>query len=282
MLSGSIVKTTQEYSVELRSGTLHVPAPPERIKKWPVIGESFYNFWELSSKNLKDGVEKVAPQLKAFGSWLLSTAAGAGFGILGFVISIIISGILLANSDSGHRTAQAIATRLAGDRGEEFVGLAGATVRSVARGILGVAIIQALLAGLGCLLVGVPAAGLWALIVLLLAVVQLPPILIMGPVIVYVFYTTSTVPAVIFAVWSVLVSGSDSFLKPILMGRGVDVPMLVIFIGAIGGFMLSGIIGLFTGAIILTLGFKLFLAWINEEAPPAGEPDQAFLPEREN
>ena len=107
--------------------------------------------------------------------------------------------------------------------------------------------------------------------VLLLAVVQLPPILIMGPIIVYVFYTTSTVPAVIFAIWSILVSMSDSFLKPVLMGRGVDVPMLVIFIGAIGGFMLSGIIGLFTGAIILTLGYKLFLAWLNEETPPAGE-----------
>ena len=273
MLSGSVVKTAQEYSGEIRGGAMHIPAPPERIKKWPVIGESFYSFWETSSKNLKETVTRFAPQLKAFGSWLLSTAAGAGFAIVSFVISIIISGVLLAHSESGHKTAQAISTRLAGERGEEFVELAGATVRSVTRGILGVAIIQALLAGLGCLVVGVSAAGLWALIVLLLAVVQLPVILIMGPIIIYVFYTTSTVPAVIFAIWSVLVSGCDSFLKPVLMGRGVDVPMLIIFIGAIGGFMFSGIIGLFTGAVILTLGYKIFLAWLNEETPPEGEPD---------
>jgi predicted PurR-regulated permease PerM len=274
MLSGSVVKTAQEYSGELFGGTLHIPAPPEGIKTWPVIGESFYNLWDLSSNNLKETLTKIAPQLKAFGSWLLSSAAGAGFAIVSFVISIIVSGVILANSDGGYKTAQAVATRLAGERGEEFVELAGATVRSVTRGILGVAIIQALLAGLGCLVVGVPAAGLWALIVLLLAVVQLPPILIMGPIIVYVFYTTSTAPAVLFAIWSVLVSMSDSFLKPVLMGRGMDVPMLVIFIGAIGGFMHSGIIGLFTGAIIFTLGYKLFLAWLNDETPPEGEPDE--------
>jgi predicted PurR-regulated permease PerM len=274
MLSKSVVKTAQEYSGELLGGTLQIPAPPEGIKTWPVVGESLYSLWDRSSNNLKETLTRIAPQLKAVGSWSLSTAAGAGFAIMSFVISIIISGVLLANSDSGHKTAQAISARLAGERGEEFVELAGATVRSVTRGILGVAIIQAILAGLGCLVVGVPAAGLWALIVLILAVIQLPPILIMGPIIVYVFYTTSTVPAVIFAIWSVLVSMSDSFLKPVLMGRGVDVPMLVIFIGAIGGFMNSGIIGLFTGAVILTLGYKLFLAWLNDETPPEGEPDE--------
>jgi predicted PurR-regulated permease PerM len=274
MLSESVVKTAQEYSGELRGGALQIPAPPETIKTWPVIGESLYSLWDLSSNNLKEALTRVAPQLKAVGSWLLSTAAGAGFAIVSFIISIIISGVLLANSDGGHKTAQAIAIRLAGERGKEFVELAGATVRSVTRGILGVAIIQSILAGLGCLVVGVPAAGLWALIVLLLAVIQLPPLLIMGPIIIYVFYTTSTVPAVIFAIWSVLVSMSDSFLKPVLMGRGVDVPMLVIFIGAIGGFMHSGIIGLFTGAVILTLGYKLFLAWLNEETQQEVGPEE--------
>ena len=138
-------------------------------------------------------------------------------------------------------------------------------MRSVALGILGVALIQTVLAGIGFLVVGVPGAGLWALLVLILAVVQLPTILILGPIIVYVFSTSSTVIAVVFAIWSILVGISDAFLKPLLMGRGVDVPMLVIFIGAIGGFMTSGIIGLFVGAIIFALGYKLFLAWLNED-----------------
>ena len=217
----------------------------------------------------------MTPQLKKFGIPLLSTAAGAGVGILKFVISIIIAGVLLANAAGGGQAARAIATRLTGERGTKSVELAVATVRSVTLGILGVALIQTFLAGLGLLVVGVPGAGLWALLVLILAVVQLPTILILGPIIVYVFSTSSTVTAVVFAIWSVLVGISDAFLKPLLMGRGVDVPMLVIFIGAIGGFMTSGIIGLFVGAIIFALGYKLFLLWLNEDTQPEGEPSRS-------
>jgi predicted PurR-regulated permease PerM len=209
-------------------------------------------------------ISKIGPQLKTIILGLLNTVAGAGFGIVSFVIAIIISGVLLANSEQGVEVARAVGVRLAGERGVEFVNLSGSTVRSVARGILGVAVIQAILAGLGCLVAGVPGAGFWALLVLILAVVQLPTILILGPIIIYVFYTANTVPAVLFAIWSLLVGGCDSFLKPLLMGRGVDVPMLVVFIGAIGGFMLSGIIGLFIGAIVLSLGFKLFQAWLKD------------------
>ena len=265
MFAGSLVETAQKLSAGLFKGSLNIPPPQAAIKSWPVIGETLYDFWHLSSENLTSAVSKIAPHLKVFGLWLLNTAAGAGFGIVSFVISIVIAGVLLANEDRGVQVARAIAVRLAGERGIEFVQLSGATVRSVARGILGVAIIQAILAGLGCLVVGVPGSGLWALLVLILAVVQLPTILILGPIIIYVFYTASTVPAVLFAIWSILVGGCDSFLKPILMGRGVDVPMLVVFIGAIGGFILNGIIGLFIGAIILSLGFKLFQVWLNED-----------------
>jgi len=265
MFAGSLVETAQKLSAGLSKGSLNIPPPQAEIRSWPVIGETLYDFWHLSSENLASAVSKIAPHLKVFGLWLLNRAAGAGFGIVSFVIAIIIAGVMLANEERGVRVARAIAVRLAGERGIEFVQLSGATVRSVARGILGVAILQAILAGLGCLVVGVPGAGLWALLVLILAVVQLPTILILGPIIIYVFYTASTVPAVLFAIWSLLVGGCDSFLKPLLMGRGVDVPMLVVFIGAIGGFMLNGIIGLFIGAIILSLGFKLFQVWLNED-----------------
>jgi predicted PurR-regulated permease PerM len=135
--------------------------------------------------------------------------------------------------------------------------------------------IQAILGGLGCLVVGVPGAGLWALLILLLAVVQLPTILVLGPIIVYVFSTSSTITAVLFMIWSILVGISDAFLKPLLLGRGVDVPMLIVFIGAIGGFITSGIIGLFVGAIVFTAGYKLFLRWLNEDAEPEPEPSKS-------
>ncbi|MDH3838686.1 MAG: AI-2E family transporter [Desulfobacteraceae bacterium] len=275
MLSGSLIDTAQEISAKLDKGTLSVPPPSESVRSWPVIGEPLHKFWSLASNNLGAALSKMTPHLKKFGIPLLSAAAGAGVGILKFVVSIIIAGVLLANAAGGGQAARAIATRLTGEQGTKSVELAVATVRSVTLGILGVALIQTLLAGLGFLVVGVPGAGLWALLVLILAVVQLPTILILGPIILYVFSTSSTVIAVVFTIWSILVGISDAFLKPLLMGRGVDVPMLVIFIGAIGGFMTSGIIGLFVGAIIFALGYKLFLLWLNEGAQPEREPSKS-------
>jgi len=207
---------------------------------------------------------KLTPQIKDIGTPLLSSAAGVGVGVLKMVVSIAIAGVLLAKADGGSRAALAIATRLRPERGSETIELAAATVRSVALGILGVALIQALLAAIGFLVVGLPGAGLWALLVLIIAVVQLPTILILGPIIVYVFYTHNTAVAVVFAVWCIIVGLSDNVLKPLLMGRGVDVPMIVIFIGAIGGFIAYGIFGLFAGAFVFALSYKLFLSWLKD------------------
>jgi predicted PurR-regulated permease PerM len=275
MLSESLINAVQGYSANINEGTLKVPPPPESVRSWPVIGEPLHTFWNLASDNLAAALSKITPQLKKVGIPLLSTAAGAGVGILKFLVSIIIAGVLLANAVGGGRAARTIAGRLSGEQGISAVELAVATVRSVTLGILGVALIQAILAGIGFLVVGVPGAGLWALLVLIFAVVQLPTILILGPMVVYVFATASTATAVVFTIWSLLVGMSDAFLKPLLMGRGVDVPMLVIFIGAIGGFLTSGIIGLFVGAIILALGYKLFFLWLNEQTQPEGEPSKS-------
>ena len=153
-------------------------------------------------------------------------------------------------------------TRLAGARGIELVDLAGATLRSVARGILGVALIQSLLAGAGFLAAGVPGAGLWVLLCLLLAIVQLPPGLVLIPVAIYVLSTAGTVTGVLFLIWSIFVSILDNFLKPLLLGRGLEVPMLVIFVGAIGGFLASGFLGLFVGSIVLAIGYELLVSWL--------------------
>ena len=275
MLSDSLIDTAREVAAQLEGGTLKVPPPSESVRSWPVIGEPIYKLWSLGSKDLGTAVSKMAPQLKKYGISLLSAAANAGVGILAFVVSIIIAGVLLAHAGGAQQAALTFCRRLAGERGAQFVELAGATVRSVAQGILGVAMIQAILGGLGCLVVGVPGAGLWALLILLLAVVQLPTILVLGPIIVYVFSTSSTITAVLFAIWCVLVGISDNFLKPLLLGRGVDVPMLIVFIGAIGGFITSGIIGLFVGAIVFTAGYKLFLSWLKEDTQPEPEPSKS-------
>ena len=264
MLMGTVADTTQALSRDLHDGSLTIPPPPESVKEWPIVGEDLSTFWSAASNNLGAALTPIAPQLKAAAGWLLSTAAGAGIGVLQFVISIIIAGVILANAVSFGGFLKALATRLTGDRGEEFATLASKTVRSVAQGVLGVALIQSLLAGIGMLAAGVPGAGLWALLVLLLAVVQLPPILILAPIILYVFSASSTTVAVVFMVWSIVVSMSDAFLKPLLLGRGVEVPMLIILVGAIGGMIYSGIIGLFVGAVVLALGYELFNAWLKQ------------------
>jgi len=170
--------------------------------------------------------------------------------------------MLLVYAKSGAGAVDKVSERLMGAQlGKKFAGMAGATIRSVAQGVLGVAVIQAVLAGIGLLAIGVPYTGLWTLLVLVLAIIQLPTIIILGPIIIYVFTITSTVPAVIFMIWSLLVGASDSFLKPLLLGRGLDIPMLVILLGAIGGMILSGFIGLFVGAVVLAVGLAINCLW---------------------
>jgi predicted PurR-regulated permease PerM len=222
--------------------------------------------WATASQDLSTALGHAEPQLKAIGHWILSSGATAGFGIVMFALSIAIAGVMLSYGEEATAGARRVARRLVDERADALLDLTRNTVQSVTRGILGVAFIQAFLAGVAMILVSVPAAGLWVLLILLLAVVQVPTILVLAPIIVYVFATSSTGVAVVFAVWMIVVGFSDNVLKPILLGRGVDTPMLVIFMGAIGGFILEGIIGLFVGAVVLSVGYKLLGLWL-EDAP---------------
>lgn len=264
MITTSLVESATELAGKLEEGEIKVPPPPAAVADWPIVGERLHALWTKASRNLEAALGQASPLLKAIGHWILSSAAAAGFGIVMFALSIVIAGVLLSYGDRATDRARRIARRLVQERGDELVKLTGDTVESVTRGILGVALIQGLLAGIGLLVAGVPAAGLWALLVLLMAVVQIPTVLLLGPIIVYVFATSSTVIAVLFAIWSTAVGLSDNVLKPMLLGRGVDVPMLVIFMGAIGGFILQGIIGLFVGAVVLAVGYTLFQAWVED------------------
>ncbi|MEM7435746.1 MAG: AI-2E family transporter [Myxococcota bacterium] len=279
-LGASLVETAQNLSDDLEGKTIAVPPPPASIEEWPLIGSKLYSLWTAASENLETALERFTPQLKDFGVWLISSMGHLGVGLAMFVIAIVIAGVLLPNADRATKVARNVAVMVTGPRGAELVALAASSVRSVTRGILGVALIQSLLAGLGMLIAGVPAAGLWTLLVLLVAIVQLPTLIILAPVAVYVFSVSSTATSVMFAIWAVVVGLSDNFLKPLLMGRGTDAPMIVIFVGAIGGFVLEGIIGLFVGAVVLAVGYTLFTAWLKEaeredaEAhDPAPDPD---------
>jgi predicted PurR-regulated permease PerM len=264
LLGDSLVTGVNKLVDLFQSGQLSIPPPPDSVARWPLVGESIARIWSLASQDLGEAFRQASPLFKHFGAWLLSAAQGAGIALLQLVLAILISGAFLANSEAASRTARAVATRLAGERGLILIDVAEKTIRSVASGILGVALIQALLAGLGFLVAGVPTAGLLTLICLLSGVIQLGVVIVLIPVALYLFSTTDTTTAVGFLIWTILIAPIDNILKPILLGRGVDVPTSVIFVGAIGGFLSSGIIGLFLGAVVLALGYNLFLAWLNQ------------------
>ncbi len=264
-LTGSSIAIARELAAGLEAGTLSVPPPNEKVAEWPLVGKDIYALWNDVAVNLEATLGKHSEQIKAFSSWLLKAVASTTMGILGFAVSIIIAGVFMVGAESSYQAFRAIGHRLSGERGANFTDLSVATIRSVAKGVLGVAFIQTLLAAIGLLIMDIPGAGIWASIILVLAIAQLPPILVLGPIAIWVFSTAEPVPATIFLVYSMLVSFSDAILKPMLLGRGVDVPMLVILLGAIGGMITSGIIGLFIGAVVLALGYKLLMLWLNPE-----------------
>ena len=264
MISNSVIESSQAISEKYDQGQLQIPPPEEGVKEWPLIGEKLYAFWSQASTNLQGTIENYEPQVKQAGEKIIAIAAGAGGGILQCVISIIISGIMVANAPAAYKVTLKTFSRLTNEtQGEMFTNLSRDTIRSIAQGVIGIAIIQALLSGLGMYIMDVPAWGLWSLFILVLAIAQLPPLLVLGFVIAYVWTAAETTPAVIFTIYALIVSGSDSFLKPLLLGRGLKTPMLVILLGAIGGMLMSGIIGLFIGAVILALGYELFMEWLD-------------------
>ena len=266
-ISGALIDSIQEVATSFRSGTWRIPPPPESVAQWPLVGERISAFWSLAASNLEAAVEALSPQLKAFGGWLLSAATNMGLGILQFIFSMIIAGIVLANGESSRAGVERLMRRVAGESGHRFVVLSESTVRSVATGIVGVALIQSTLVGVGLVLADIPGAGFWALLALFLCIIQVGPILVLLPAVIYVFSTATTMTAVIFLVFSVVVALLDNILKPLLLGRGVDAPILVIFIGAIGGFLSMGIIGLFVGSVVFVLFYTLLKTWVYEELP---------------
>lgn len=260
----SSIDTVQTLVANMQNKTLVIPPPPSKIADWPLVGDSIYHAWQLASTNLEGALAQFAPQIKTAVETLLGSVGGGLAGIFMVIISTCIAGVFLAKAEKFAAISRSIIIRFTGEKGAEITTLATATIRGVMQGVVGVAVIQAILSAVGMVVVGVPAAGLWAVMVLVCAVSQLPPILVLGPVSAYVFSIANTTSAVLFLIWVLIISASDGFLKPLLMGRGVDIPMLVILIGSLGGMMLSGILGLFVGAVVLAIMYSLFLAWLDE------------------
>jgi len=264
LLAFSFADSTTNLVKQVQSGALQVPAPIESVAEWPLVGEKLYALWSAAHTDLGAVVAKYEPKIAVITKHLLGYAASVGTGILMFLVSLVLAGVWMAYGTSGHAAAKAIAGRITGsERGDALVALSTATIRAVAQGVIGIACLQALLLGAGFILVGIPAAGIWALLVLVLGIAQIPVGLVSLPAIVYVFYTNdSTTVAVMFSVYTLIAGSVDNILKPLLLGRGVDAPMPVILLGALGGMATGGIIGLFLGSVMLALGYQLFMAWV--------------------
>lgn len=252
----------KELVISYKSNDLSVPPPPEKVEDWPIVGERIYALWSGASENLSETItyhqEDLKPYLLKFFELLKSSAGG----LLLFTFSIIISGVILAYAKEGGFFAKSFFIKLIGKSGERVTDNAVKTVRNVAKGILGVAIIQSIFAGIGFVMASIPFAGLWILICLILAIVQIGVLPVVLGSIIYIWGTAKTGTAIVFTIYMVFVGLIDNILKPIILGKGAPAPMLVVFIGAIGGFFYSGFIGLFTGAIILSLGYNLAMDWI--------------------
>jgi len=272
-LLGTAIADSAEQAIQaVKSGNFSIPPPPESVAAWPLVGQPLHDFWLQAATDLTGLAEKLAPHLKDVSVSLLNTVAGVGVGLLLFVVALIIAGIVMAYGEAGSRSAIRIATRISGpEKGPRIAELCTATIRAVAQGVVGIALIQMLLVGIGFIVMGVPGAGLLALAVLLLGIMQLPATLITIPVIIFEFATSGVgLATIVFAVYVFVAGLADNVLKPLLLGRGVDVPMPVVLVGALGGMVTGGVIGLFMGPVALAVGYQLFWQWVDDQ-PTASE-----------
>jgi len=278
MISQSFASHLQSAYNKFDSGQLTIPTPSKEVAEWPLVGEKVYEFWSDAAENLPAFLKGARPQLVEFSKKVLKIAASTAGGVLIFLISLIVAGIMLAYGESGRHAIGNIFERFAGPvKGPRLQHLSASTVRSVATGVIGVAFIQALLLGLGFIFAGVPGAGVLAIVVLVFGIVQLPATIVSLPVIIYLWMggDASTTSNIIFTVYLVIAGMADNVLKPMLLGRGVDVPMPIVLFGALGGMVSAGIIGLFIGAILLSVGYQLFIDWVAETSQMRKEENPA-------
>jgi len=262
LIINELVDEVKVLKISYDNGEFKVPPPSESVREWPLIGDKFFTLWKGAFENMEGLIMKYKEQLLGLGSYLVNGILGAMKGLVQILISLVIAGVILSTGGIYNNMLKFF-RKIGGKFGDEIAEITMKTVSSVVKGVIGEALVIALLNGIVFLLAGVPYAGIWALFVFILAVLQLPVFIITVPVILYLFGIKETGPAVFWTVLLLLVSFSDNFLTPLMLGKNAPVPMAVIFIGVIGGCILSGFIGIFTGAIVISVGYTLLIKWLN-------------------
>ena len=265
LLMDSFGSSVHQLVGAVQHNTLEIPAPREGIRGWPIVGQKIYDFWSRAHTDLPGLVESMQPKIGEMARKALAVVANIGLGVLQFLASFVVAGIVMAYGEAGTRGSRAIFERIVGGgRGEPFARLATATIRAVAQGVIGIAFVQAILVGLALLVAHVPWAGVLAAITLVLSVAQVPALIVIVPAIVYIWSSGGygNGAAIAYSVMLLLAGMADNVLKPLMLGRGVDAPMPVILLGALGGMATGGILGMFVGATLLALGYQIFMGWV--------------------
>lgn len=246
-----------------------LPPPPSWLAAVPLVGETLDGYWRQTMLNAGATLAELRPYISAAASWILARGAGIGLGILEFLLAVLIAGVLFANAEACLDYLERFVRRIGGERSVGLIGLAGQTIRSVANGVVGTALVQAGLAGIGFIVARVPGAGVLLLGAFLMALVQIPPMLLVLLVALWQYFQGETGWSIAMALWGVLVVGTvDNFVRPYLISQGVKLPLVLILIGVIGGLIAYGFIGIFLGAVILAVVWQVAIDWLR----PGGEP----------
>lgn len=276
MMVSSMGDTVSNTIERVNSNTFTIPAPSDAIAEIPLIGDKLHAVWLKASTDLPSLIKSLQPQLGDATKKVIHALASMSGSLLMSIFSFIVAGIIMAYGGPGAKSADRIAIRIVGhERGLKLTTLCTATIRAVALGVIGVAFIQALLTGIIMTFAGIPAVGILFIVALILGIAQIPVVLVTAPAIAFMWMygDHGTVMNIVYTILLIVGGMADNVLKPILLGRGVDAPMPVVLIGALGGMAASGILGMFIGATLLSIGYRIFMAWVDENQPQTGEPN---------
>ncbi len=264
--------------------SVRLPPPPEVLGRVPFVGEQAVELWrEVAEQGFGKLAERISPYAGILAQWLAGKVGGVGLVLLQFLLTVVIAAIMYASGEDAANGVLAFGRRLAGERGEAAIRLAGRAIRGVALGVVVTALVQSVLGGVGLAIAGVPFAALLTVVMFLLCIAQLGPLLVLAPAVVWVYWSGDSLWGTVLLAISVVAVTLDNVLRPVLIKKGADLPLLLVFAGVIGGLIAFGLIGIFVGPVVLAVTYTLLVSWVREgaesaapelaptrEAPPTG------------
>jgi predicted PurR-regulated permease PerM len=265
----SLIDRADEIAAWTRSlATLSVPPPPTWVSDLPLVGTRIATWWSgMSSMHPEDFAAHITPHLAEIGRWLIAQAGGLLALLIQLLLTLALSGVLYAKGEATAAWVVRFARRLAGEQGERAARLSGQAIRAIALGIVVTALVQSIVGGLGLAIAGVPHAAILTAIMFLLGVAQIGAVPVMVGAVVWLYWHDQTLWGTVMVVWTVITGTLDNFIRPILIKKGADLPLLLVFAGVLGGVLAFGIIGLFVGPVVLAVSYTLFVAWVEGEGP---------------